>query len=253
MKLHRLDDYQSWLIEASGRRIGVDPWLTAEHALPGGHWLFGRRREAAPACGVEPMKTLDALIITGPFADHCDPDTLAHVKRDLPCFAQKHGAHRLRKLGFTNVTVMKHGDRVDVVDSDVSLEAIAPNFPYHGNSMGFVLSADGSRLGFETHGIDLEQHATRLSSLDCLVMPVQGVRLLGIPFVASPERALTVAQRLTPKAIVPTGNDPQKGHGLLDTLFLSYKGTVEGFGEQLRAALPGTNWAPLKPGESLPV
>lgn len=250
MKLVRLDDYQSWRVEAGGLRLAIDPWLTAEHALPPGHWLFGRRREAAPACGVAPLADLDALIVTGVFADHCDPATLAHVKRDVRCFAERAAARRLEKLGFQSIEVLRPGTR-HALGAGVSLEAVAPGFPYSGNSVGFVLEADGKRLGFETHVVAAERHRALLSGLDCLVMPVQGVRLVGVPFVMSPARALEVIGQLGPRAVVPTGNDPQRGHGLLSSLFLSYRGTVEGFGERLRRAAPQTRWAPLGPGESL--
>lgn len=247
MKLTRLDDYQSWLIEAAGRRIAVDPWLTAEYSLAPGHWLFGWRRPP-PACGVTPLAHLDALVLTGPFGDHCDPATLAHVAREVPCFAQPAAARRLRSLGFTQVTALRDGVVVEVA-AGVMLEPVAPGFPFTRSSTGFVLTAEGQRLALEPHLVDLERQATRLENLDVLLIPVQGVRLLGVPYAMSATRALCVVQRLAPRLVVPTGNDPQRGHGLLSRLFLSYRGSVEAFGALLAAGAPRTTWTPLGPGE----
>lgn len=251
MKLVRLDDYQSWLVEAAGRRIAIDPWLTTEHALIPGHWLFGRRREA-PVCGFTPLSKLDALVITGPFADHCDPATLAHVAREVPCFAQKDAARRLRRLGFQQVTVLENGVPVELAPG-VTLEPVAPGFPFTRSSTGFVLCADGKRLGLEPHLVDLERHAARLEGLDAYLLPVQGVRLIGVPYAMSPERALHVIQQLKPRVVIPTGNDPQRGHGLLARVFLVYRGTVDAFGEQLKAMAPATVWRSLGPGDELVV
>jgi hypothetical protein len=50
--------------------------------------------------------------------------------------------------------------------------------------------------------------------------------------------------------MVPTGNDPQEGHGLLSAVFLSYEGSVEAFGEKVA---PHTRWVPLAAGATLDV
>lgn len=247
MKLTRLDDYQSWLIEAAGRRIAVDPWLTAEYALSPGHWLFGWRRPP-PACGFSPLAHLDALVLTGPFGDHCDPPTLEHVGREVPCFAQPAAARRLCAMGFTHVTALRDGVAVEL-GPGVTLEPVAPGFPFTRSSTGFVLTAEGQRLALEPHLVDLERQAARLEDLDALLIPVQGVRLLGVPYAMSAERALAVVQRLAPRRVVPTGNDPQRGHGVLSRLFLSYRGSIDAFGTLLTAEASRTTWTPLGPGE----
>ncbi len=248
VKLHRLDDYQSWVFEVAGRRIAVDPWLTAAHKLPPGHWLFGRRR-AAPAPGPEAIANVDALILTGPFADHCDEDTLKVLPRELPVFAQAIAARRAIKMGFTQVTTLHGGDVVTPFDG-VKLEAVQPGFPYRHNSIGFVLEADGKRAGFETHVVDLARHGARYQGLDLLVVPVQGVWLLGVPFVMSPQKVLHVVQALKPTVVVPTGNDPQNGHGLLSTAMLFFRGSVEAFGAHLSQAGLPTRFVALTSGQS---
>ena len=249
MRLTRLDDYQSWLIELMGRRIAIDPWLTPAHALPPGHWLFGRRREQVPT-PKEHIADVDALLLTGPFSDHCDPETLSVLPRSVPAFANPQAAKRLRALGFTRVTTLHDGQTAEPFEG-VRIEAVQPGFPYRHNSLGYVLREPNASLYFETHTVDLERHGARVSGLDVAVLPVQGVWLFGVPLVMSPERALEVARALAPKQLVPTGNDPQKSHGLMSKAMLWTRGTIDDFATLLaRSELP-TKLSSLQPRETL--
>lgn len=249
MKLHRLDDYQSWLLEVGGRRIAIDPWLTTSLKLPPGHWLFGRRREASPT-PKEAIAGVDALIITGPFSDHCDPETLSVLPRDVPAYANGPAARRLRGLGFTRVTAMRDGD-VAAPFEGLKLEAVQPGFPYRHNSLGFLLDDGHQRTYLETHMVDVRRHGARVGGVDVAVLPVQGVWLFGIPFVMSPERALAVTQALKPGVVVPTGNDPQVAHGLMSKAMLWCRGSVDDYARLLAASGLDTRLASLGPGQSL--
>ncbi|MBL8956179.1 MAG: MBL fold metallo-hydrolase [Myxococcaceae bacterium] len=249
MKLHRLDDYQSWLLEVGGRRIAIDPWLTHAHKLPPGHWLYGRRREVVPATR-ESIAGVDALLLTGPFADHCDPETLSVLPRDLPAYANRQAARRLRGMGFTRVTSMVDAQTATLFDG-VTLEAVQPGFPYRHNSLGYVVRDAHARLYLETHMVDVARHGERVRDVDVAIWPVQGVWLLGIPFVMSTERAVEVTRELAPRVVVPTGNDPQRAHGLMSKAMLWCRGAVDDYAQLLAASGAATRFVPLGPGESL--
>ncbi|MDP1915143.1 MAG: MBL fold metallo-hydrolase [Myxococcales bacterium] len=248
MRLCRLDDYQSWLVEVQGRRIAIDPWLTDEFSLPPGHWLFGRRR-SAPSSGPAALAGVDALVLTAHFSDHLHPATLEALPRGVPVVATSMAATLVRRLGFTNVRAMRGGETAQLLPG-VDVEAIAPAFPYSHNSLGYLLHANGVRLYLETHTIHAD-HAAKARGADCLITPVQSVRLLGMPLVMSPERALAMVEQLQPKRVVPTGNDPDGAHGLLQSLALFTRGSVEAFGTALgQRGLPTTFHA-MRAGDAL--
>jgi L-ascorbate metabolism protein UlaG (beta-lactamase superfamily) len=249
VQLTRLDDYQSWVLEVSGRRIAIDPWLTHELALPPGHWLFGRRREVVPT-PKEKIADVDALLLTGPFSDHCDPATLSVLPRDVPAFANTQAARRLRGLGFTRVTTLHDTDVVSPF-ANVKIEAVRPGFPYRHNSLGYLVSEPSARLYFETHTVDVPRHGARVSGSDLAVMPVQGVWLFGVPFVMSPQRALEVTRAIAPKMVVPTGNDPQKAHGLMSKAMLWTRGEIGDFAALLAQSGLPTTFSNPAPGESV--
>ncbi len=250
MELRRLDDYQSWALEIGGKRVVIDPWLSDEMSLPPGHWLFGRRREAP-----KPITTwlpVDALVLSAHFSDHLHPATLKQLPPQTPVFASKVAAKHARKLGFTNVTALSDADQATVLPG-LTVTAIAPNFPYSHNSIGFLFEGDGSRLYFETHIVNFERAKTRIGEVDCLVAPMQSVRVAGIPFVQSLERSVEVAKVLKPKQWLPTGDDPKLAHGLFHSLLISYRGELPEFAPMLKAAGLETQFLTPAPGEPVRV
>ena len=243
MKLRRLDDYQSWALEQGGRRVLIDPWLSDEHHLPGGHWLFGRRR--APPAPLTTWLPVHALVLSAHFADHLHAPTLREVPKDVPVFASSFAAKLARRLGFTDVTALRKGD-VFIPWPGLSVQVLAPGFPYAHNSLGFVFEGDARRVYFETHMVPGDI-ASR-GPFDAVVAPMQSVRLLGVPFVQGPEKAAAVAKTVGAKWWLPTGNEPHLAHGALPTLLFT-RGHMADF----EAALAGTQtrFVQPAPGEAV--
>lgn len=222
----------------------IDPWLTEEMSLPPGHWLFGRKRVAPMP--VTQWLPVDALVLTAHFSDHLHAATLAMVPKNVPVFASGGAAKLVRKLGFTQVTALQDGQRATVWPG-LQLEAIAPGFPYTNNSIGVAFTAGGKRLYFETHVVQPERAKERLGKVELLVAPVQSVRLMGIPLVMSPERAMEVVKVLAPGKWVPTGNDPASAHGVFSATMLFYRGAVADFRALLQRE--GSATVLIEPGQ----
>lgn len=250
MRLTRLDDYQSWLVEVAGRRVAIDPWLTSEFSLPPGHWLFGRRRPA-PTLGPSALGDVDALLLTAHFSDHLHPETLEALPKSIPVIGTSTAARLVRKLGFTNVRALGRGHTAELLPG-LAVEAVAPGFPYSHNSNGYVLTASQRRLYLETHMIH-PRRSPSIRGVDLLVAPVQSVRLLGIPFVMSPERVVELVRELAPKRLVPTGNDPQLAHGAFQSMALFSRGTIEGFSQLLKTSGLSTQFTALAARDSIEV
>jgi L-ascorbate metabolism protein UlaG (beta-lactamase superfamily) len=248
MHLRRLDDYQSWALERGGARVLIDPWFTHALSLPPGHWLFGRRRTSVPF----PVDRVDAVVLTAHFSDHLDVPTLRTFPKETPVFGTPTAAKLVRRLGFTRVSALRHGEQAEVLPG-LGLQAVAPGFPYAHNSLGYVFSADGKRVYLETHMLHPERARASASSVDVLLAPVQGVRFVGVPFVMAPERAVAFARALTPKRWVPTGVDPQLAHGLMQTTMLSCCGAVEDFARLLEASGAPTTLVTPAPGDAFEV
>ncbi len=250
MHLTRLDDYQSWLLQIGGRRIAIDPWLTARYCLSPGAWLLERTR-AAPRFTPADLKDIDALALTAPYADHLDPDSLAQVPRDLPVLAPASAGSALRSLGFTQVSSPPAGQTVSL--AGVAVRIVPSGFPFAWSTRGYLWQdGDGRVLYHEPHAIPLSQ-AQRLGRVSVVLTSVQGVRLVGLPLVMSAEHLSEALRVLKPDRLVPTGSDPQTSHGLLQRFGLSTKGTEQGFGEHLPSLGIPTRFSALAPGETIEI
>lgn len=82
LRLTRLNDDSSWLVELDGTRILVDPWLEgpAIVALPAIHQAFLGR----PAVAIESLPAVDAVLLSHPYPDHTQAATLRRLPKDVP-------------------------------------------------------------------------------------------------------------------------------------------------------------------------
>jgi L-ascorbate metabolism protein UlaG (beta-lactamase superfamily) len=250
MRITKLDDYQSWMFEAGGKRIALDPWLTDVLTFPGGPWIFERRRKSMPAFTPQSLPALDALIISAHFGDHMHPQTLKALSKNVPVFTTRQAAPKLRKLGFHQVTSVAHDEQLTIGQS-VTLRAIAPGFPYASNALGFVLEecATNQRLYFEAHTTNESRLAQLPHPVTAMMTPVESVRIFGIQFSMDAAKALRSVEQLKPRVFFPTGIEPSRGTGLLGKTLLSCKGQLEDFTQALKQAQIGTRVANPGPGE----
>ncbi|MBT6179920.1 MAG: MBL fold metallo-hydrolase [Deltaproteobacteria bacterium] len=234
MRITKLDDYQSWMFEAGGKRIALDPWLTDVLTFPGGPWVFERRRKDVPAYSPQSLPALDALIISAHFGDHLHPETLQALSKDVPVFTTRQAAPKLRQLGFGQVTSVAH-DEVLPIGQSVSIRGIAPGFPYAANALGFVLeeNATNQRLYFEAHTTNETQLTQLPQPITAMMTPVESVRIFGIQFSMDAARALRSVQQVNPRVFLPTGIEPSRGAGLFGKTLLSCKGRLEDFSQAL--------------------
>jgi L-ascorbate metabolism protein UlaG (beta-lactamase superfamily) len=245
MWVHKLDDYQSWRVGLGGHVLAIDPWLTPEYRVPPG--VLRRRHEQPPSFTPESLPRPDALVITAPFADHFDRATVDAIARDVPCFAPPAVASALRRMGFTQVHAVRAGQTLEVPGG--TLHAIAPGFPYSGNSIGVVLreAGTGSTLLLETHTLPPTPREGVPERLDLLLIPVESVRLLGLALAMSPKVAAERAARLRPAAVGPTGVRPDLNRGLLTGL-LWVSGSLAEFQTHLHALAPAVRVWDAAPG-----
>ena len=105
LALTLLNGDSSWLIEVDGTRLLLDPWLEGDAIV------FARPIHVAhlgrPAIRVEDLPPVDALVISHPFADHCNKPTLRKLPRDLSVYTPVVAVPWVKMLGgFKNVTAL---------------------------------------------------------------------------------------------------------------------------------------------------
>ncbi|MGH9867890.1 MAG: MBL fold metallo-hydrolase [Candidatus Polarisedimenticolia bacterium] len=138
------------LIEAAGRRILTDPWLT-EGAYFGSWFHTHLLEDAGITPGTFPKDGLDYLFLSHEHQDHLDPATLRHLRKDLPVLICRFPSPRFRRhvesLGFTDIRELESGRPLDLGDSlSVTLYGSAE----YTNDSAILVEGEGVRVFNET-------------------------------------------------------------------------------------------------------
>jgi UDP-MurNAc hydroxylase len=137
------------LIEAGGKKILTDPWLTEGAYL--GTWFHTHLLADA---GVTPEtfpKAVDYLFLSHEHLDHMDEATLRQFASDIPLlicqFATPRFRRHLEKIGFTNILETPSGKELDLGDGVVATVLATAEYT---NDSALVVEHDGCRLFNET-------------------------------------------------------------------------------------------------------
>jgi UDP-MurNAc hydroxylase len=136
------------LIEAGGRTILTDPWLTEGAYL--GTW-FHTHLLAEAGVSPETLPKIDFLFLSHEHEDHLDVATLRHFPKDIPLLLCKFATPKLRsfleKQGFTNIRETKSGEELDLGDG---LKATILATAEYTNDSALLVEYQGCRLLNET-------------------------------------------------------------------------------------------------------
>lgn len=215
MILHRLDDYQSWLVTHDGAAILVDPWLTAE-PISGS---FDRRHGAGFTTVDEvrgrPERVVAILLCAG-VNDHTRPLTLEHFT-DVPIHGPIAAAKVARRAGCSSTHVTRIGHVVEIPADGTSSFRITPTAtgrPLGLIANGYLVEAlrDGDvvgRLWIEPHQPTIRV-AEALAPVDVTLLPTTSVTAVVLPVTAGLKRSLRATAACGSPILVPTATDPRR-------------------------------------------
>jgi L-ascorbate metabolism protein UlaG (beta-lactamase superfamily) len=244
-------DSNSWLIELAGKRILLDPWLVDSLVFGNLSWLFkGTKNTPRPI----PDK-IDLILLSQGLEDHAHPPTLKQLDHNLPVVASANAAKVVRELGYSQVTVLTHGETFKFANR-VEIKAV-PGSPIGPQLVenGYLLKdlESGHTIYYEPHGY----HSPSIrenAPVDVVITPMVDLKipLLG-SVIKGQQSALEVCKWLQPQVILPTaaGGDITF-EGLLISV-LREEGSVEKFRSLLAQNNLTTRVIEPKPGESFAV
>lgn len=209
-------DANTWLIEAAGKRILVDPWFVDDLIFGNLPWLVrGIKTDPVPI-----PTEVDLILLSQGLADHAHPPTLRQLDKSIPVMASPDGASVAKSLGFTQVTTLDHGDSSALSDGTISVQTFVGaivGMNKKENAYVITFSADGSavdsteasddsmRLYYEPHGYPDAKHLQGLGSVDVVITPMADITLMGVaPVVRGGAAAPQLAELLQPQVMLPT-------------------------------------------------
>jgi len=149
------------LIEAGGRKILTDPWLT-EGAFLGSWFHTHLLSDAGVTPEVVASRGVDYLFISHEHQDHLDVKTLKHFPRETPILICRFATPKFRKhlegLGFTNISERESGAATNLGDG---VTATIFGTAEYTNDSAILIEHNGVRCFNETdcklHYADLEK------------------------------------------------------------------------------------------------
>jgi UDP-MurNAc hydroxylase len=137
------------LIEAAGRKILTDPWLTEGAYL--GTWFHTHVLEDAGLTPETMPKDIDYIFISHEHEDHLDPETLRHFDPNIPVLICRFPTPKfrdyLRQLGLRNIIERPSGDTLKLGDG---LEVTIYGTAEYTNDSAIVVRGDGCTVFNET-------------------------------------------------------------------------------------------------------
>lgn len=214
MILHRLDDYQSWLVTHGDLAILVDPWLTDEPITGSFDRRHGDDHTTVTEIAARPERLAAILLCTG-VNDHTRPRTLAQFP-DVPVHGPVAAAKAARRAGCSSTHVVDIDRPFEFTSGACSL-VVTPTrtgLPLGLIANGYVIEARRDdrvegRLWIEPHQPKVAV-ARSIAPIDAAVLPTSSVTAVVLPVTAGLKRSLRVATASRAHRVIATATDPRR-------------------------------------------
>lgn len=224
-------DANSWLIEAAGKRILVDPWLVGDLVFANLTWLVKGIRPQP----IDIPSDIDLILLSQGLADHAHPQTLEQLDKTIPVMASPDGAAVAKSFGYESVTTLDHGDTAHLENIEVQTFVGAPIGPMKKeNAYVLTFTPGGQRLYYEPHGYPDAAHLKELGGVDVVITPMADITILGVaPVVNGKDVAPKLAELLSPQVMLPTAEAGRVSYeGMLSSAL-----KVDGGADEVRSRL----------------
>ena len=232
-------DANSWLLEAGGRRILVDPWLVGDLIFGGMDWLVrGIRKDPSNperSIDIDIPKNIDLILLSQGLADHAHPQTLARLDKSIPVVASPDGAKVARNRGFKSVQDIGHGESLQIKDVKVQAFIGAPvGAMKKENAYVVTFLKEKLRLYYEPHGYPDAEHLKDIEPIDVVITPMADIDLLtALPVIRGSAAAVTLAELLRPQVMLPTAQNGRVTYTGLLAPVIKQTGGAEAIAAQL--------------------
>lgn len=222
MKIIKADDYQSWYIENSNKSILIDPWLSNQ-MQPSNSFFIQRFSDISHKIDNESIKKINCVILTAPFEDHLNLETLKSLPSDIPIYTTKFIKFLIKKKVKNPIRVFaKEG----LIINDLKIVSVPTGFPYSGSTIALLIKDKiGNKVFHEGHVVNLGFIKKNSIKADTAILTVDQTRLLGfIKLGMNEQKVLEACNYLECKNLFITGNNPEDTEGFISN-FLTVKKT----------------------------
>ena len=250
-------DANSWLVEASGLRVLIDPWLVGDLVFGGMDWLVrGIRKDPANpnrSIDIEIPDNIDLVLLSQGLADHAHPETLERLDKSIPVVASPDGAEVARDRGFESVQSITHGESLRQKGIEIQALVGAPVGALKKENAYIITFLEaGVRLYYEPHGYPDIDRLAAVDPVDIVITPMADINLLtALPVIRGSAAAVKLAQLLHPQVMLPTAQNGRVTYEGLISPVIKETGGADDIAAQLKATGVETQIVALESGETV--
>ena len=246
MQLTWLDN-NSWLMEISGKKILLDPWLVGSLVFGNLEWLFKGTKSKNYDIG----QSIDLIVLSQGLDDHAHIPTLKELDHNIPVVASPNAAKVVEELGYTDIHTLSYGETY-TLEETLAIKALPGSLigpQLVENAYIITDLKEKQKLYYEPHG----NHCAELSeegNVDIILTPVLGISILHLlPVLQGQQTTLKLCQTLKPKFVLPTADAKETEYKGVLASILRQEGTIDEFRQQLQDNGLTTEVMTPNPGE----
>ena len=208
----------SWLMEWSGTRLVIDPWLVGSE-IDGFKW-FNEQWHATEPVSIEDIGHFDAIIISQSYADHCHLNTLKELS-SKPIYASPKAANVINGWELPN-PVIKIDDEISV--GNVQVKCLRPDRRLDPIYYALIFSRDQDAVIYASHGFEpTTEQLEFMKSLNVklLITTLTEFKLpsfMGGKVNPGMDNARKLVEYLQPEKIINTHDEEKIAKGLVKRL-----------------------------------
>ena len=221
MKLLKADNYQTWYIEEENESILIDPWLTKQ-LQPDGSIFIQRNKSVSSKLSTEDFNKVKAIIITAPFEDHLNFDSIKIFPNDTPIYTSKIVKKLISKKKLSNPIYILDEKGMDICSMNV--KSLPTSYPYYSTTFSLLFEDKyNNKIFHEGHIVNFKYLLENNIKADVAILTAEEVRLFGlITLGMNYKKTIKACELLGIRDLFITGNNPKKTKGLISN-FLSIK------------------------------
>ena len=207
MKITKLTDDSSWLIETADFSLVIDPWFTAQQV--DGHPWFSLQKRAETYGPFEFPKDKPLFIfVSHPFSDHCHKESLLSFLTETVVIAEDRALKKIR--GWNYFAALK-----PIAKAPFLLEQLTKVSLLNQTHHAFILHVEGKTLMYAPHGVKSSQDLPRVDVLITTTTTYKLPFFLGGTVNLGLKQAKAVLAKTGAKLVLATHDQQKESRGLV--------------------------------------
>ena len=221
MKLLKADNYQTWYIEEENESILIDPWLTKQ-LQPDGSIFIQRNKSVISNLTTENLNKVKAIIITAPFEDHLNFDSIKLFSSNIPIYTSKIVKKIISRVKLPNPIYILDEKGINICS--INVKSLPTSYPYYSTTFSLLFEDKyNNKIFHEGHIVNFKYLVKHNIKADIAVLTAEEVKLFGfITLGMNYKKTIKACELLGIKDLFITGNNPKKTKGLISN-FLTIK------------------------------